>query len=113
MSTAAEAATAIPVAAPAETAHKRPYVYVFIALAVITAIEVYVAGLSYLANLDRISILVLMATTKASLVAAYYMHLKYEPRWIMLIPFGALALVFVLVAALTAAAGTVPTTPLP
>jgi len=54
-----------------------------------------------------------MATAKASLVAAYYMHLRYEPRWIMLIPFGALALVFILVAALTASTGQIPPIPQP
>ena len=46
--------------------------------------------------------LVVLATIKASLVVAYYMHLRYEPRWIALIPLGGLALVAVLVAALTA-----------
>ena len=81
---------------------KRPYVYVFLILAVVTAIEVYVSQLNF-AAVERISVLILLATFKASLVVAYYMHLKYEPRWMMLIPFAALALVFVLVAALTAA----------
>jgi cytochrome c oxidase subunit 4 len=107
---AAEVATAIPAATATEGHVKRPYVYVFIALAVVTAIEVYVSQLS-LATIDRISILIVLATFKASLVVAYYMHLKYEPRWMMLIPFGALALVFVLVAALTASS--VPALPQP
>ena len=99
---AAEAATAIPTAGATETPVKRPYVYVFLILAVVTAIEVYVSQLNF-AAVERISVLILLATFKASLVVAYYMHLKYEPRWMMLIPFAALALVFVLVAALTAA----------
>lgn len=99
---AAEVATAIPAANATEAPVKRPYVYVFLVLAVVTAIEVYISQQSF-ASADRISILVLLATFKASLVVAYYMHLKYEPRWMMLIPFAALALVFVLVAALTAA----------
>jgi cytochrome c oxidase subunit IV len=43
-----------------------------------------------------------MSTIKASLVVAYYMHLRYEPRWLALIPLAGLALVAVLVAALTA-----------
>lgn len=102
---------AIPAAKTTEEHVRRPYVYVFIVLAVVTAIEVYVSTLNFPQALDRISILIVLATFKASLVAAYYMHLKYEPRWIMLIPFGALALVFVLVAALTAAS--VPVLPQP
>ena len=44
----------------------------------------------------------LIATIKGSLVVAYYMHLRYEPRWLALIPLAGLALVAVLVAALTA-----------
>lgn len=105
---AAEAATAVPTTAPAETVHKRPYVYVFLVLAVVTLIEVYISGITAFAYLERVTILVALATAKASLVAAYYMHLRYEPRWLMLIPFGGLALVFILVAALTASTGHVP-----
>ncbi len=90
---------------------RRPYVYVFLVLGVVTAIEVYISQQSF-ASIDRISILVVLATFKASLVVAYYMHLKYEPRWMMMIPFGALALVFVLVAALTASSG-IPAFPQP
>jgi len=109
---AAEVATAIPVAGAMEEHAKRPYVYVFLALAVATLVEVYVAGLQFLA-IYRVTFLIVMATAKASLVAAYYMHLRYEPRWIMLIPFGALALVFILVAALTASTGQIPPIPQP
>src|SRR5438093_85494 len=52
-------------------------------------------------RLETITSLVVLAAIKASLVVAYYMHLRYEPRWIALIPLGGLALVAVLVAALT------------
>ncbi len=107
---AAETATVAPAAVATEEHVKRPYVYVFVILAVVTAIEVYISQLSFPA-VERISVLVVLATFKASLVVAYYMHLKYEPRWMMLIPFGALALVFVLVAALTASS--VPALPSP
>ncbi len=107
---AAETATAIPAAVATEEHVKRPYVYVFLALAVVTLIEVWISQQSFPA-VERISVLIVLATFKASLVVAYYMHLKYEPRWMMLIPFGALALVFVLVAALTASS--VPAFPQP
>ncbi len=115
---AAETATATPAATPTEEHVRRPYVYVFLILAVVTAIEVFVSQLNLptisgiAPSVLRISILILLATFKASLVVAYYMHLKYEPRWMMLIPFGALALVFVLVAALTASS-VVPVIPQP
>jgi cytochrome c oxidase subunit 4 len=112
MTVAAEAAMAVPAVGTTEEHAKRPYVYVFLVLAVVTLLEVYASGLEFLA-IYRITILIVMATVKASLVAAYYMHLRYEPRWIMLIPFGALALVFILVAALTASTGQVPPIPQP
>ncbi|MFA5895318.1 MAG: cytochrome C oxidase subunit IV family protein [Thermoplasmata archaeon] len=108
---AAEAATAAQAVAPTEEVHKRPYVYVFLILAVATVIEVFVSGLQGLVETEKITILVTLATSKASLVVAYYMHLRYEPRWLMLIPFGGLSLVFILVAALTASTGHVPVPP--
>ena len=109
---AAETATTASTAGAVEEPVKRPYVYVFVVLAVVTMVEVYIS-MQDLASIDRVSILVVLATFKASLVAAYYMHLRYEPRWIMLIPFAALALVFILVAALTASTGTLPPIPQP
>ncbi len=93
-------ATATETAGPIEVVRKRPYVVVFVILGVVTFAELNVFSLG-LASLERITILVVLATIKASLVVAYYMHLRYEPRWVALIPFGGLALVAVLVAALT------------
>ncbi len=87
--------------APREEVQKRPYVIVFVFLAVVTCVELSIYSLG-LPHLETIVILVVLATIKASLVVAYYMHLRYEPRWIALIPLGGLALVAVLVAALTA-----------
>lgn len=55
------------------------YVGVFIALVILTGIEI---GVTYL-PLPRIPILIPLALAKASLVAMYYMHLKYDKR-----PFG-------------------------
>jgi len=92
--------TATETSGPIEVERKRPYVLVFAILAVVTLVELSVYSLG-LPRLETIAILVILATIKASLVVAYYMHLKYEPRWIALIPLGGLALVAVLVAALT------------
>jgi cytochrome c oxidase subunit 4 len=50
---------------------------VFIALAVLTAVEV---GVSYLAPAIKIPVLVVLSATKALLVALYFMHLKFDPR---------------------------------
>jgi cytochrome c oxidase subunit 4 len=56
---------------------KRPYLWVFLWLAVLTALEVGVAYLQ-IPNLIRISLLAVMAISKALLVALYYMHLRYD-----------------------------------
>jgi cytochrome c oxidase subunit 4 len=50
---------------------------VFIALGVLTAVEV---GVSYLAPAIKIPVLVVLSATKALLVALYFMHLKFDPR---------------------------------
>jgi len=64
--------------------HKNPnYFAVFIALAVITAIITGVEFLSHSLAIPREllnSFFVLMAVTKATLVAMFYMHLKQDSR---------------------------------
>ncbi len=97
----AETATATQAPGVAVEMRKRPYVIVFLVLAVVTFVELNVNGLG-LPRLEAILILVILATMKGSLVVAYYMHLRYEPRWLALIPLAGLALVAVLVAALPA-----------
>jgi len=63
-----------------ETTHKEPnYMAVFYWLAILTVIEI---GIIYL-PLSKLIIgvgLILLALSKASLVALYYMHLKFERR---------------------------------
>ena len=101
----AETAVASQVPASGETIRRRPYIPVFVTLAVVTGIELAITTPGYFPVLEhtfRIVLLVIMSTIKASLVVAYYMHLRYEPRWLALIPLAGLALVAVLVAALTA-----------
>ena len=97
----AETATAMQASGVTEELKKRPYVVVFLVLAVVTFVELNTNGLG-LPHLETILILVVLATIKGALVVAYYMHLRYEPRWLALIPLAGLALVAVLVAALTA-----------
>src|SRR2546429_8229061 len=97
-----ETATATHATGAVEELKKRPYVVVFVVLAVVTLVELSVYSLG-LPHLEMIIILVILATVKASLVVAYYMHLRYEPRWVALIPLAGLALVAVLGAALPAA----------
>lgn len=67
-------------ASETEVSHADPnYVGVFIALAVLTAIEV---GVTYMPIWRLMLVLVLLALAfgKASLVALYFMHLKFDNR---------------------------------
>jgi cytochrome c oxidase subunit IV len=66
-----------PAVSKSETgASRRTYVLVFVALAVLTAVEI---GVTYL-PLPRVPVLVPLALFKAGLVALFYMHLKYDKR---------------------------------
>ncbi len=87
-----------------EELRKRPYVLVFAILAVVTAIELNVTIFG-LQQATQITLLIVLATVKASLVVAYYMHLRYEPRRLALIPLAGLALVALLVLALLSGEG--------
>jgi cytochrome c oxidase subunit 4 len=65
--------------------HAEPnYMAVFYWLAALTAIEVGVVYLP-LTKLALGSILVVLAFTKAALVALYFMHLKFERRTMLLV----------------------------
>ena len=74
---------------PEQLAHEqRRYLQVFGWLAVLTAIEIAVIYLP-LPKLAIGGMLVILAATKASLVALFYMHLSVEKRtltWIALTP---------------------------
>lgn len=60
-----------------EEKHAQPsYLAVFIALAVLTALEV---GVTYL-PIPQVPVLVPMAVLKAALVVLYYMHLRSDRR---------------------------------
>jgi cytochrome c oxidase subunit IV len=65
--------------------HAEPnYMAVFYWLAGLTVLEVAVAFLP-LTRFSAAAILIVLAFTKAALVAMYFMHLKFERRTLMLI----------------------------
>jgi cytochrome c oxidase subunit 4 len=68
-----------------DTTHKEPnYIAVFWWLAALTLLEL---GVIYM-PVHRLAILILLvvlAITKAALVALYFMHLKFEPRTLGLV----------------------------
>lgn len=77
---------------------KRPYIAIFVWLFVLTAIEVSSAYVphSVFPHEYVIPLLLILAVAKAGLVAAYYMHLRYDPRLLTVIFVGPffLALLF-------------------
>jgi len=68
------------------------YIYIWIALLVLTAITVTTAGL----NIGRIAIVVVLAVAavKSTLVLLYFMHLRWEKRLILklLVPIAIITL---------------------
>lgn len=94
------------VAAKAAHEVKKPYALVFLALAIITVFEVqvptYGASVLGLQKTEQIILLMATAVAKASFVALYYMHLKYEPLVLKYLPLVPLVLVAILVLTLIA-----------
>ncbi len=67
--------------------HLRVYVMVFVALAVLTIVTVAISYLR-LPTVFAISVAMVVATVKASLVASYFMHLISEQKvilWLLLL----------------------------
>ena len=73
----------------------RPYMRVFAFLVVLTATEVGVA-LELSANPAKVPLLIALAIAKATLVAMYYMHLRFEGRLLRVIAIFPLLLSLVL-----------------
>lgn len=76
--------------------HTQQYIRIFFVLMVFTIAEYCYA--TYLPNISffaLVSGLMAMAIFKASLVGLYFMHLKFEGKWVygMLIPAGILAII--------------------
>jgi cytochrome c oxidase subunit IV len=74
-----------------------PYIKVFLTLAVFTAIEYFYARVFKDTFTTLVLGLMFSALIKASLVGWYFMHLKFEGKWVyyMLVPAGLLAAVLV------------------
>ncbi len=73
------------------------YVTVAVVLAVITTIEVFLAVTHVLPQGLTTVILIAFTLTKAGLVMAFYMHLKYDTRWysvVLIFPLFMLVVLF-------------------
>ncbi len=79
-------------------AHLRVYVMVFVALAVLTVVTVAISYL-YLSTGIAITLAMIVATVKATLVAGYFMHLLSEEKvilWLLLLCAAFLVFLFAL-----------------
>lgn len=84
---------------PAEEAHHHdaPYMAVFFWLVVLTAIEVFPIFTEIYFDWTPIPhniwvpVLLILAIAKATLVALYYMHLRYDKPWLVWMLMGPLA----------------------
>lgn len=74
-----------------------PYFGIFIALTVLTILEVAAAVMLPLPTEWLRFVLVILALPKAVLVALYYMHLRYEQKLIYVIALLPVAMFFLLV----------------
>lgn len=80
------------------TEHKHPnYIAVWAVLFVLTVVEVGVAMLSHIPRHLLILALLGLAIWKAVLVAMYFMHLKFEPRRLLIVVLAPLPLAVILV----------------
>ncbi len=82
-----------------EHAKHPPYVGIFAALAVLTALELGVAFFENWPKRVIILVLVFLAIWKALLVALYYMHLRFEPNRLRILALAPLPLAVILVIA--------------
>lgn len=78
------------------TNHTKSYLKIFAALFVLTIIEVAIAqvGIPYTM---LVILLVALALVKAGLVAVYFMHLKYEARFLSIIAYTPLVVASILI----------------
>lgn len=65
--------------------HKKSYIVIFVVLAILTAIEIWVAEIPGIAKFHKGAALTLLAVGKAFIVAYYYMHLNEETKWLKFI----------------------------
>jgi cytochrome c oxidase subunit IV len=78
-------------------AHPHPnYVGIWVVLAVLTVLELFVAFLPW-SKAAIIFTLIALAVWKAVLVALYYMHLKFEPNRLKILAAAPLPLAVILV----------------
>ena len=78
--------------------HRHPnYIAIWIYLAALTGVELVVALLKFLPRQWLIGALIFLAVWKAMLVALYFMHLKFEPKRLIVMILAPLPLAVIMV----------------
>ena len=80
--------------------HPINYYMIFAILIVLTVVTVAIAFKRFESELINVCLALLVAFVKATLVARYFMHLKFEGKLIYLILIGPLVLCVIMIAAL-------------
>jgi cytochrome c oxidase subunit 4 len=80
--------------------HQVPYVLIFFALLVLTAVTVAIAFITFPTELINVLLALTVACIKGSLVALFFMHLKYEGKLIYIMVIVPLILCVLLICAL-------------
>ncbi len=75
-----------------------PYIRIWVVLLVLTVLEYFYAKIMAGNMTSLIAGLLLLAGIKAGLVGLYFMHVKYEGKWVyaIMVPVGILATIVVL-----------------
>ncbi|HET9250865.1 MAG TPA: cytochrome C oxidase subunit IV family protein [Candidatus Eisenbacteria bacterium] len=93
-STPAAVAAAAPAADDHDAAHRVPYARIYWILVGALVVSLLFAFLEH--HLLAASLIFAVAIVKAALVAGYYMHLKFEPRYVVLVVVAGIACLFIL-----------------
>jgi len=80
--------------------HTVNYYAIFAALVVLTIVTVLVAFVRFSSEFVNLAISMLIAATKATLVASFFMHLKFEGKLVRMIFFVPLVLCVLMIVAL-------------
>jgi cytochrome c oxidase subunit IV len=89
------------VAAEHATESHAPYLKVWAGLAVLTLVEYYYASIFKSQFLILLLGLLFLAVVKAGMVGWYFMHLKFEGKWVYIMIVPAMILATIIVLALT------------
>jgi caa(3)-type oxidase subunit IV len=81
-------------AAARDASHRVPYVRIYWILVAALVVSLFLAFMEH--HMLAAALIFAVALVKAGLVAGYYMHLKFEPRFVVLVVVAGVVCLFVL-----------------